>query len=122
MTTLAVAAVAVADFAGQGAPDYRAIVHEYQTRPNTAVERILAMPQPDVVRAVRDAVRDTGRFTPADYAAALVMHGDVAIYFVQQRDPRAGSRSTCRRTRERDGAGARPRVARAPRSAGSRRR
>jgi hypothetical protein len=91
VTTFVLAAVAVAGFASQGAPDYRAIVHEYQTSPNTAVERILAMPQPDVVRAVRDAVRDTGRFTPADYAAALVMHGDIAIYFVQQHDPRAGS-------------------------------
>src|SRR5215467_5470770 len=91
VTTFAAAVAAVASIASQGPTDYRAIVQEYRTRPNTAIERILAMPQADVARAVREAQRDSGGFTSSDSAVALVMHGDIAIYLARQQDPRSGS-------------------------------
>jgi hypothetical protein len=75
---------------GRDVTDYAAIVREYRSTPNTATERILAMPQADVASAVAEAVRDS-RFTASDYAAALVMHTDIALYLVQQHDGRAGS-------------------------------
>lgn len=88
--TIAAALLAPADLVSQ-ALDYFAIVGEYRSTPNAAVERILAMPQADVARAVRDAVRDSSRFAASDYAAALMMHTDVAIYCLNEHDPRAGS-------------------------------
>ena len=65
----------------QPAPDfaYRQAVEQYRASPDDGVSRMLGMPDADVERGIRQAVRDDSGWDPIDLNAAVLMHTEAAL-------------------------------------------